>query len=64
VDVLFTYGINARRNLLLQARMKFELEDLFHRPVDLVSKTAILAGSNYIRRQKILESVRIIYVEG
>lgn len=64
VDVLFTYGTKARRNLLLQSRMKFELEDLFQRPVDLVSKTAILADPNYIRRQNILESARVIYVEG
>lgn len=63
VDVLFTYGENSRKNLILQARMKFELEDLFHRNVDLVSKTAILADSNYIRRQHILESARLIYAE-
>jgi uncharacterized protein len=64
VDVLFTYGENARKNLILQAHMKFELEDLFHRAVDLVSKTAILADPNYFRRRNILESARVIYVEG
>jgi uncharacterized protein len=63
VDVLFTYGKNARKNLILQAEMKFELEDLFHRAVDLVSKTAILNDSNYIRRQHILESAKVIYAE-
>jgi uncharacterized protein len=61
VDVLFTYGLNARKNLILQAQMKFELEDLFRRGVDLVSKTAILTDSNDIRRQHILESARVIY---
>jgi predicted nucleotidyltransferase len=64
VDILFTYGKNARKNLILQARMKFELENLFHRNVDLVSKTAILADPNYIRRQNILESARVIYAKG
>jgi uncharacterized protein len=63
VDVLFTYGKNARKNLILQAHMKFELEDLFQRVVDLVSKTAILNDPNYVRRQNILESARVIYVE-
>ncbi len=63
VDVLFTDGKNARRNLILQVRMKFELEDLFHRPVDMVSKTALLTDPNTIRRQHILESARIIYVQ-
>ena len=43
--------------------MKFELETLFDRNVDLVSKTAIIADPNYIRRQNILGSARTIYVE-
>ncbi len=63
VDILFTYGENARKNLILQARMKFELENLFHRNVELLSKTAILADPNYIRRRNILESARVVYVE-
>jgi uncharacterized protein len=64
IDVLFTYGENAHKNLILQVRMKYELEDLFHRHVDLVSKTAILTDPNYVRRQNILESARVIYAEG
>ncbi|WP_019499786.1 nucleotidyltransferase family protein [Pseudanabaena sp. PCC 6802] len=64
VDVLFTYDENARKNLILQARMKHELEDLFARKVDLVSKSAILVDPNYIRRQNILGSAKIIYAEG
>ena len=64
VDVLFTYGQNARRNLILQVRMQQELEALFHRNVDLVSKTAILTSSNYIRRQNILNSAIVIYDPG
>ena len=63
VDVLFTDGENACKNLILQVRMTFELEELLHRDVDLVSKTAILADPNYIRRQNILESARVIYAE-
>jgi uncharacterized protein len=61
IDVLFTYGQNARRNLILQVRMKHELETLFHRNVDLVSKTAIFTSPNYIRRQNILNSAIVIY---
>ncbi|MDB9313465.1 nucleotidyltransferase domain-containing protein [Spirulina sp. CS-785/01] len=61
VDVLFTYGVNARKNLLLQVRMKDELQELFGRPVDLVSKTALEHDPNYIRRHNILNSSRIIY---
>ncbi|WP_017711617.1 nucleotidyltransferase family protein [Prochlorothrix hollandica] len=64
IDVLFTDGENARKNLILQVRMKFELEDLVQRSVDMVSKTALLTEPNVIRRQNILTSARIIYVQG
>ncbi len=63
VDVLFTDGENARRNLILQVRMKFELEDLFKKSVDMVSKTALLTDPNNLRRQNILKSARIIYIQ-
>lgn len=61
IDVLFTYSQNAPKNLILQIRMKYELEDLCHRPVDFVSKTALSNDPNYIRRQNILESAQVIY---
>jgi predicted nucleotidyltransferase len=61
VDILFTYGETAHKNLILQIKMQYELEDLFGRSVDLVSKTALFHDSNYIRRQNILNSARIIY---
>jgi uncharacterized protein len=64
VDLLFTDGENARKNLILQVRMKFELEELLHRKVDMVSKTALLTDPNTIRRQHILDSARVIYAEG
>lgn len=61
IDVLFTYSKHSRKNLILQVRMKYELQDLFRREVDLVSKTALLDDPNYIRRQHILSSARVIY---
>lgn len=64
VDMLFADGENARKNLILQMRMKFELEELLHRRVDMVSKTALMTDPNPIRRQHILDSARVIYVEG
>ncbi len=63
IDLLFTYGKNAYKNLILQVRMTFELKELLDRGVDLVSKTAIMTEPNYIRRQNILASARVIYVE-
>jgi predicted nucleotidyltransferase len=61
IDVLFTYSKNAHKNLLLQVQMQYELEDLLHREVDLVSKTALLNDHNYIRRQDIISSAMVIY---
>ncbi len=62
IDVLFTYAAQARRNLLRQIRMQFELEALWQCPVDLVSKTAVLADPNQRRRENILSAAKTIYV--
>lgn len=61
VDVLFTYGEKARRNLLLLVQIKYELEDLLNREVDVVSKTALLEDHYTIRQENILGSARTIY---
>jgi predicted nucleotidyltransferase len=41
--------------------MQEELETLFGRKVDLVSRRGIEASSNYIRRKAILSSAEIIH---
>jgi predicted nucleotidyltransferase len=63
IDILFTYGKTARKNLILQVKMQYELAGLFGRDVDLASKTAVENDPNYIRRQNILNSARIIYAK-
>ncbi len=37
------------------------LEGLLRRPVDLVSRRAVEASRNYIRRRHILEGARVVY---
>ncbi|XGV87795.1 MAG: nucleotidyltransferase family protein [Limnothrix sp. BL-A-16] len=64
IDLLFSDQENARKNLILQVKMMFELEEMLHRKVDLISKKAVLDDPNAIRRQHILESAKVIYVEG
>ena len=64
IDLLFSEQDNARKNLILQVKMMFELEEMLHRKVDLISKKAVLEDPNTIRRQHILESAKVIYVEG
>lgn len=64
VDLLFSDGEHSQKNLILQVRMMFELEEILHRKVDMLSKKAVLSDPNFIRRQHILESAKVIYVEG
>jgi uncharacterized protein len=44
-----------------QMNMSDELESIFSRPVDLVSRSAIESSSNHFRRQSILDGARIIF---
>lgn len=61
IDVLITYAPGVDHSLLKRVRMKYELEDLFHREVDLLLKIEIIDSHNWIRRQAILESEQVIY---
>ena len=38
-----------------------ELSDLFGRPVDVVTRSAVERSPNFIRRKAILESARVVY---
>jgi uncharacterized protein len=62
IDVLITFAPDAKRGLLALAKMKYELEDLLGREVDLVSKHAIETSHNWIRRNEILGTAQVIYV--
>ena len=46
-----------------QMEMTDELTAMFGRPVDLVSKSAVEASSNAIRRQSILDGARVVYAK-
>ena len=62
VDVLITFAPDAKRGLMTLAKMKYELENLLEREVDLVSKYAIETSHNWIRRNEILGTTQVIYV--
>ena len=62
IDVLITFAPDARRGLMTLAKMKYELEDLLRREVDLVSKHAVETSHNWIRRNEILGTAQVIYV--
>jgi len=61
VDVLVSFQPEARHTLFDMARMQEELERLFGRKVDLVSRRGIETSRNYIRRRAILESAEVVY---
>jgi hypothetical protein len=60
VDVLVTFAGDARPGLLDRLQMVRELEELFHRRVDLVERSAVEESPNYVRRREILESAEVI----
>lgn len=61
VDVLVTFVPNAGWSLFDQIDMQDELQAIFDRPVDLVSRRGIEHSRNYLRRQAILDSAKVIY---
>ena len=63
IDVLVTFGSNADWSLFDHVKMQQELENILGRKVDLVSKRAIEHSHNWIRRQEILETAKIIYAK-
>lgn len=62
VDILVVYAPDAKVTLFDEARMEEELEMLFGRPVDLLSRRAVEESPNWIRRKAILDSAEPFYV--
>ncbi|MEP0917543.1 nucleotidyltransferase domain-containing protein [Leptolyngbya sp. DQ-M1] len=57
-----SYQPTAKRGLFEKLQMQDELESLFQRKVDLVSKKAIEQSPNWLRRKNILSTAEVIYV--
>ncbi len=62
LDFLVVYKPNARITLFDEAQMQEELASLLGRPVDLVSRRAVEASPNWIRRKAILGNAELFYV--
>ncbi|MCY7393648.1 MAG: nucleotidyltransferase domain-containing protein [Leptolyngbyaceae cyanobacterium CAN_BIN12] len=60
-DLPIASAPEAKRGVFVLAQMQEELETIFGREVDLVSKRAIGRSQNWIRRQDILASAQVIY---
>lgn len=61
LDVLVSFSPTADWSLLDHVRMEKELENLLGRKVDLLSKRALEKSHNWLRRQAILNTARVIY---
>lgn len=61
VDVLVSFGPDARYGLFDVVHMQDELKEILGRNVDLVERKAVERSENYIRRKHILSSVETIY---
>ncbi len=62
IDVLVTFEPNPGWSIFDHLHMEEELEAIFGRKVDLVSRQAIEENHNPIRRKVILESAKVIHV--
>ncbi len=62
VDVMFEPD-GPTPSYFKQMEMTDELQGIFGRPVDLVSRSAIESSSNPFRKKAILESARIVYAK-
>ncbi len=61
IDVLITIDETWDYSLLDLAGIKDDLEALFQRPVDLLTKRAVLGGRNPERKAKILSTAQVVY---
>jgi predicted nucleotidyltransferase len=63
VDVLVTFGQSADWGLFDHVQMRNELETLFGRKVDLITRRALEKTQNQILRDRILNSTKVIFSE-
>jgi len=61
IDCLVVFAPDSQNSLLDLVTMEWELEDIFHRKVDLVTKQAVIDSPNWIRRKSILNTAQVIY---
>ena len=61
IDILITFTPNVKISLLDLVDMQYELEELSHRRVDLLTKKSVINSANWIRRNEILNTAKIIY---
>ncbi len=63
LDILVTFADDAEWGLFDHVQMQQELQALLQRSVDLISRRALERSSNWLLRQEILNTVRMLFSE-
>jgi uncharacterized protein len=61
IDVLVSFSQDAHWTLFDWVEMEEDIQTIFERKVDLVSRRGIERSRNHLRRQTILNSAQVIY---
>lgn len=64
IDVMVQFHPKARPTFSSLEQMEAELEAIFHRDIDLITRQGIETSRNYLRRHEILSSAQVIYATG
>ncbi|OPX62192.1 MULTISPECIES: nucleotidyltransferase family protein [unclassified Methanoregula] len=61
IDIVVDFPKGSRHTLIQLARMEEDLERIFGRRVDLLTRQAVEQSRNYIRKKSILASLEKVY---
>ncbi|MDB9527040.1 nucleotidyltransferase family protein [Oscillatoria sp. CS-180] len=61
IDVMVQFHPSAHPTFRALDQMEAELQTVFHREVDLITRQGIESSRNYLRRHEILSSAQVIY---
>ena len=64
VDVLVTFAEDAHWGLFDSGQMESQLQAIFGRKVDLITRHSLTESPNYIRRNHILQHMEVVHVAG
>lgn len=64
IDVMVQFHPDAHPTFRTLDLMEAELQTIFHREIDLITREGVEASRNYLRRHEILSSAQVIYATG
>lgn len=63
IDVMVEFNVNTHPTFVTLEDMETELKAIFNREIDLITRNGIENSRNYLRRQEILSSAKVIYAK-